>query len=395
MRSVIQRTWPICALMIALIVIVLWNISPYNFNATAIFHMDDITAAGNVMPQDFVILNVPSYDGAQYYQVARNIPKMFTPSKWHELRAVVPGSYAYQRFLLPLTSYIVSLGQTAALPWAFLFINIFALVYSLILILKRDKSKGIYGLALTLSPAAMVAMHFTLAEPLTILLLTFFLLRYIDRQKIGMPDVAALSLLVLAREVNILFIAFLIGFSVLKMRWRDVLWLLIPVASFLALHTLIYQIFGNVPFLISAGARQLPGSAAMKLVLGMRPYSMFTFSAIALFIGFVIPGIVFTLKDIWKRRQIEVLSLGSLAFFGVMLLMPDYIWGSITSIGRVITPIYPLFIFLLMERDTKWSRTLAVIILLIGIGAAIGLATSIHPYHLVGDPVPLGDEYPF
>jgi RsiW-degrading membrane proteinase PrsW (M82 family) len=78
-----------------------------------------------------------------------------------------------------------------------------------------------------------------------------------------------------------------------------------------------------------------------------------------------------------------------------MLVMPDYIWGSITSIGRVITPIYPLFIFLLMERDTKWSRTLAVIILLIGIGAAIGLATSIHPYHLVGDPVPLGDEYPF
>jgi hypothetical protein len=27
---------------------------------------------------------------------------------------------------------------------------------------------------------------------------------------------------------------------------------------------------------------------------------MFTFSAIALFIGFVIPGILFTFKDIWK-----------------------------------------------------------------------------------------------
>lgn len=380
--STIRRMWPIRVHMAALIVIMMLNILPYDFNATAIFHMDDTTAAGNEMPKDFVILNVPSYDGAQYYQVARNIPKMFTPSAWSELRAKVPGSYAYQRFLLPLTSFVVSFGQTSALPWAFLFVNFFALGYALILILKRDDSKWLYGLALVFSPAAMVAMHFTLAEPLTILLLTFFLLRYIDRQKIGVPDVIALSLLVLAREVNILFIAFLIGFSVLKLRWRDVLLLLIPALVFLGLHYWIYQIFGNVPFLISAGARQFPGSAAMKLVLGLRPYSHYTFSAIALFLGFVIPGILFTLTDIWHRKKIEILSLGSLAFFGVMLLMPDYIWGSITSIGRVITPIYPLFLFLLMERNTKLSRILAWIVLAIGIGAAIGLILSVHAYHL-------------
>lgn len=381
MKRYVKQAWPVLALFGALVIVVLLNIRPYGYNVTAIFHMDARTAEGNVMPKNFVILNAPSYDGAQYYQVARNVPTIASPTAWDTLKKN-PGSYAYQRFLLPLTAYLLSFGSIALLPWAFLVINITALLVAAFLIVERKPHLGLYALALGLSPAAMVAMHFTLAEPLTIVLITAFLLRYTKRQRIEWMDVLLLSGLVLAREVNILFIAFVVGFSMLTMRWRDIVMLAAPVIVFVGWHSVIYGMFGDVPFLISAEAKQFPGSAAMKVVLGLRGYDRYTLSAAALFLGFVVPGVVYVLTDIAKRKRIEILSLGALAFFGVMLLMPDYIWGSVTSIGRVITPVYPLFLLLLAERNTKTSKVLATIILLLGIGTAVGLALSTHPFTL-------------
>ncbi len=374
----LKQYWPLLILALTLTLFVLLNIRPYGYNLTSIFHIDDVLSRQNPMPEGVVVLQVPSYDGAQYYQIARNIPKIFIPSHWNELQTKSPGSYAYQRFLLPLTAFVVSFGQEPLLPYAFLLINILALMLTAALLCR--KTRPIYALALCLSPAAMIAMHFTLAEPLTILLITTFLLRYTTLKKIQWLDVLLLSLLVLAREVNILFIAYLIGFSVLKRQWRDIVILLIPVAMFIGWHTVIYQIFGNIPFLISTDATLLPMSEPLKLVFGVYGYNQFSLSSVALFLGFVLPGIVWIGRDILHTKKLEILSLGALAFFGIMSLMPHYIWGSITSIGRVITPVYPLYILALAQRDTRVTRVLAALILLIGLGAAVGLVLSVHPY---------------
>jgi len=374
-----KQRWPILILALTLALIVLLNIRSYGFSITSIFHVDEVLSTQNPMPRGFVVLKVPSYDGAQYYQVARNMPKIMNPSRWSELRNISPGSYAYQRFLLPLSAYILSLGQEAALPYVFLLINILALLVTAAEMLRRKKHP-LYALALCLSPAAMVAVHFMLAEPLTILLITTFLLRYAEKKHMTWFDVLLLSLLVLAREVNILFIAYLIGFSLLKQNWRDVLKLLIPAAVFVSWHAIILGIFGNIPFLISAEAKVLPFSEPLKNLLGVYGYDRMSLSSIALFFGFVLPGIAWVCTDMWKTRKLEILSLGALAFFGIMTLMPHYIWGSITSIGRVITPVYPLYILAIASRDTNVTRVLASLILLIGLGAAIGLAFSSHPY---------------
>lgn len=374
--------WPIAVIALALALIVAVNTAPYGYRITAPFHMDARTAEGNPLPPGFVVLEVPSYDGAQYYQVARNIPKMVNSSRWHELTEHPPGSYAYQRFLLPLVAYAASFGNVSALPLSFFFINIGAVLLTAFLLLKRYPQSWLYVLALCLSPAVIVAMHFTLAEPLTILLITAFLIRFADRGRLGLLDVLLLSLVVLAREVNILFIGFLIGYMLLKKQWRDAALLLIPAAVFMGLHGLIYEIFGNVPFLISAGARRIPGSEAFKLVSGQYGYGSHSLSAIAFCLFFFIPGLFFILKDINRTRRIELLSLGSLAFFGVLSLMPEYIWGSMSSIGRVITPVFPLFILLLRERDTPMARVIAVFTILLAAATALGLAMSIHPYTL-------------
>lgn len=382
MTEKLQRSWPVAALAVILVGITLLMIKPYAYNVTSIFHMDAVTAAGNTMPAGFVILNAPSYDGAQYYQVARNIPKIVNPARWPELKKKAPGSYAYQRLLLPLVAFVLALGMPTLLPWAFLLVNALALLLTAGLILRKNPSGWIYALALCLSPAAMVAMHFSLAEPLTILLITLTLLNYQKTNRVTTTALLCLCLVVLAREVNILFVAYLFGWSLLTKKWRDALLLLIPAIVFLGWHAMILGIFGDVPFLMSAAAHRIPGSAALEVLLGYKGYDRLTITSVALMILFVFPGIVYAIRDIAKRRKADVLSLGSLAFFGVMLVMPDYIWGSITSIGRVITPVYPLTLLLFMERDDAWAKLSAFMILALGLATGVALALSAYPYTL-------------
>ncbi len=377
--KILKQYWPLLVLALTLIVLVVMNIRPYGYNLTSIFHIDDVLSSQHPMHQGTVILQVPSYDGAQYYQIARNIPKIITQSRWHELQRSSPGSYAYQRFLLPLLAFLLSLGSEPFLPYAFVLINLLALLLTAKALLQRSKNP-LFAFALCLSPAAMVGLHFSLAEPLTILLIIIFLLRYTTIQKIEWRDVFLLSLLVLTREVNILFVAFLFGYSLLKKHWRDILPLLIPTLVFISWHAIILSIFGNIPFLISTDSSLFPLAEPLKLLIGVYGFHYRTLSSIALFLCFVLPGILWLIRDIMQTKRLEILPLGALAFFGIMSLMPHNIWGSITSIGRVITPVYPLYILALAQRDTPMTRTLAFFIMLIGLSAAVGLILSVHPY---------------
>ena len=382
MSAVRSHVWPLAALALVLAGLIALTLVPYRGNVTALFHMDHLLANQHAMQQDFVILDVPSYDGAQYYQVARNMPLMLKRTQWETLRTKSPGAYAYQRFLLPALAYAVSFGRDAALPYAFLAINVLCLLGTCVLALRflRKAWAPLYALALSLSPAALVALHFAIAEPLTLLLLTAFLTRYLTRGKLAAADAILLSLAVLTREVNILFVGVVFLDVLCRRRWRSLVLLILPIGSFLALHGLIYGIFTDVPFLWSTEKRGIPGYAILELLLGWRGYSAYTLSGIAMFVAFLLPVGAWLIADIWRRREADFLSLALLAFLALMFAMPDHIWGSITSIGRVITPVYPLSILALARRDTPVTRVLACAILGLGLAGGIALAVISHPF---------------
>lgn len=379
--TVALRRWPVLATAALLAAIVAVALLPYRGNVTALFHLDDVLASRHEMPEGFVVLQVPAYDGAQYYQMARNMPLIFS-GDWEPLRELPPGSYAYQRFLLPLVAWIVAFGQEPLLPYAFLLINVLALIATAAVALKSSKGKGLYALAFAFCPSAMVALHFMLAEPLALLAIALFLQRYVKQERIGWVEVLLLTLLALSREVNILFIALLFVYVVGRKRWKDVALMLIPIAGFLALHGLIYAIFKEIPFLESADKRTFPLQAIWELLTGVYGYNRLTLSSIPLFLFFVLPGFVWTVRHIAKRRDFTFLPLATLAFLGLMLTMPDHIWGSITSIGRVITPVYPLFLTLAAKEDTWPARLISAGVLLLGLAAAFGLALLPHPFIL-------------
>lgn len=382
MRTQISRIWLPFALFLVLATFTALTVAPYGNNLTALFHMDTLLADQHPMPKGFVILDIPSYDGAQYWQIARNIPKIFSPALWSDLAAASPGPYAYQRILLPAFAFMLAMGQDALLPYAFLLIQFFCLLGTYALIVRRFPQAKLYACALALSPAALIALHFSLAEPLTILLLTAFLLRTQDRARLTAFDILLLCLLVLTREVNILFVALFFLYCLFKRRWHDGALLLIPAGVFLGWHAVIYGIFHAIPFLWSTEKNAWPFQAILELLLGKYGYNHYTFSSIALALFFVLPAILWTAVYIFRKRDTSFLPIATLAFLGLMTLMPNHIWGSITSIGRVITPVYPLFLLTVLQRDSRITRMVALAILLLGCAAGLGLAFSFHPFHV-------------
>lgn len=370
---------PISILLALLIAILLMALTPYGGNVSALLRIDETLTGQRGAPAGTVVLKDPGYDGMEYWQIARNMPAFFQPTRWNEITKASPGSYAYQRFLLPLLAFLLAFGQENLLPYSFLLINIAAIVATFFVI-STKKHRHLYAFALCLSPAAMVSLQFSLAEPLTIFLITTFLVRFTRTQRIDFPNALLLSAAVITREINILFIVSVGGWLVWKRQWKDVLALCIPAAAFVALHGIIYLIFDEIPFLMSTDKRALPLTAIVELVSGKRGYNRYTLSSIALFIGFVLPATVWVIVEIIRKRTATFLHTMLLVFLCIMLAMPDHIWGSITSIGRVITPVYPLFAMATAKEDTLSTRLLAAILIVLGLAAAIGLALMPHPY---------------
>lgn len=369
-------------LLAALAGILFLTLRPYGGNVSALFHLDQHTQETYGVTPNFVVLTIPGYDGEQYYEIARMMPKVFQPGRWPEMAATPTLAYSFQRFLLPLTAYVFSAGQERFLPLTFLLIQILSLLWTCGVVVWAFPRKWFYGLALALCPAALLGLHFSLAEPLTLALLTTFLVRFIERTKLHTLDILLLSLFVLTREVNILFIGTLFLYCVWKKRWQDCFLLIIPGATFIALHTLIYGIFNEIPFLWSTDKHAFPLSAIFDVLRGAKGYNNLTLSSIALFLGFVLPAALWSVWNLWKKNMTSFLPLFSVIFFGLMCLMPDHIWGSITSIGRVITPIYPLFLLQAAERDTLVARVLTASVMALGLGISLALALGTHPFIL-------------
>ncbi|TSC80453.1 MAG: hypothetical protein G01um101425_107 [Candidatus Peregrinibacteria bacterium Gr01-1014_25] len=377
----LRQRWPVALLAAVLMVVIALTLTPYRGDVSALFHMDAEHAQTYQPPAGFVLLDMPGYDGMQYYAIARTVPDLLTGEGRARIGADANLSYSYQRFLLPLLAFALSLGNDTLLPFAFIALNVGSLLAACWWIVRWRRSAWPFALGIALSPAAMVGLHFSLAEPLTLLLFTVVLTRVIDRDRIDVLDALLLAAAALSREINGVAIAFLLAAFLVRGRWRDALWLCLPATVFLLWHAAIYGVFGTVPFLWSAGKRDLPFAAIVEILLGRRGFNAFTLSSIALFLGFCLPAIVLLLRDVARRRPPLLLGIGALAFLAVMSVMRFDIWGAITSIGRVITPVYPFVLLYGACQSTRAWKLLAVATMAVGLAAGMGLALTVHPWH--------------
>jgi hypothetical protein len=217
------------------------------------------------------------YDGQFAYYVARDPAGS---------RACLDApAYRMQRILLPALGRLLSLGRTTLIPWAFLAINLIALVGSTALLeslLAAERVSRWYALTYGLFAGVFMAVRLSTTEALAYGLV-IAAVWFGQRNQLG-PAAIMLALACLAKETAGVFVAGYLLYLALHRRWRDAIRMALVVGlPFAAWQIVLYAWLGE--FGVGSGGAKatafeiIPfygvlkiateGSLAAFLVLGM------------------------------------------------------------------------------------------------------------------------------
>lgn len=131
-------------------------------------------------------------------------------------------AYRMQRMLLPALGRVLSLGQAAAVPWAFVVINLAALVIGTALLEELLRAEGVsrwYALSYGLFVGVVMAVRLSTTEALAYGLVIAGL--WFGQRERLLWAAIMLALAGLAKETTGLFTAGYLLYLALQRRWRD------------------------------------------------------------------------------------------------------------------------------------------------------------------------------
>src|SRR3989344_5132695 len=328
----------IAGAVLFLIALIAFQVSRYDGNVSALLHVSREFGEAFQVPHGVVLYEDGGYDGMLYYQIARDIPKILFGSRDGSLPPY-DSAYRAQRILLPLFTYLLSLGQESYFPWVILLINLASITGALALALSFMRKISLPILTLVFNPAALVGVLFALSEPLSLFFTTLFLVLW-KRSKgiISGWQVIALALAMFAREPTIFLILPLAGWYLWKKQWKNASLLALALAPSLLWQWFLIERFGTLALTTGSHMINLP------------------------------------LLGVWQLLLLICLL--------VLFSLDAHIWGVITSVGRVLTPIYPLFAFTASERNSLSDRLISLNLIAVSIIAAIGIASITHPFSI-------------
>ena len=154
------------------------------------------------------------YDGQFYYQMARN------PFQAYQFMDNAP--FREQHMFYPLVVGVLSLGQTALIPYMLLLVNVVSVILTVELVsrllIKFDFSPW-FSLALGLYFGQAAGILFDTAEPFTYFLVCLGVWIIIEKSRYGLAALM-LGLASLAREIAILFPIGYLCVAVVQKKWR-------------------------------------------------------------------------------------------------------------------------------------------------------------------------------
>jgi hypothetical protein len=362
---------------ILLLFLVFLGVRNYEGNASALLHMNKGFGEMHRVPAGVVLYREGAYDGMLYYQVARDIPALFSGG---ETSYNMP--YRFQRIVLPLLAYMVVLGNESYFAQAMLGINIAAALGTLALMLALTRRKVLHAAASVFNPAMLVGILYMVTEPVSIFFITLFFFFWLKRdQRLDFFSLSALTLALFARETTVFLIGLLFLWSIFHRRWKEMLLILIPMALFFLWQYFLDVRLGAVAFQANSNIVAPPFGGPLTLIqLSLQKLTTYRLSSLGLLL-FVIPLCVVLGKEwIEKKQRMGLLCflLSGLVF--TMLCMDSHMWGALTSIGRVVTPVYPVYVLYAAERDTWVERSISAILIVMSIVAAIFIASVPHTY---------------
>lgn len=353
--------------------------SHYGGNVSGLLHMDVPFGETHRVPPGIVLYEDAAYDGMLYYQVARDVPELFTGR-----HIVLDSPYRFQRILLPLFANAVTLGSERWFPWALLLLNLGAVLGSFALMAAMLHRANVHAWTVALNPAATVGVLYSLTEPLSLFFVVAFL-RLWDRagMRVTWWGILALTLSLFARETTVFLLGLLFLWSLWKRRWTEAGMAVVPMLPFVAWQRFLALRFGDVGFQANANVVSFPFEGPFDLLRSLATgITSYRLSAAALLI-FVLPLLGVLLRE-WSRKKttIGVLPFLVSGLVGAMLCMDPHMWGAITSIGRVVTPIYPVYALYAARADTRAHRMVSWALIAVTLVASVGIASVPHPYRV-------------
>lgn len=367
-----------CAAL-AIAVLVWLGVRNYGGNVSALLHMDVPFGEKHAVPEGVVLYEDAAYDGMLYYQVARELPALFGGGEME-----LDSPYRFQRVLLPLFVRAVSFGDERAFPYALLAINVASALGALALGLAIMKRVSIHVVAVIVNPAVLVGILYSLTEPLSLFFTMLFLAAWQGAGRaMNAVGVVALTLSLFARETTVFLMGMLFLWYLWRRQWRDALLVVLPVAPFVAWQQFLALRFGDIGFQANSNIVSFPFGGPIALIQSqMEHVTLYGLSSLAL-LAFVLPACVLLARD-WLRKgkSIDVLAFVLSGLCVVMLCLDPHMWGALTSVGRVVTPIYPVYALYAAERGTRSLRVLSIVLIVISVVAAVGIASVPHPFRL-------------
>lgn len=369
------------ATALLLMALVAFGVRQYEGNLSGLLHMDTTFGETHQVPPGVVLYTDGGYDGMLYYEVARELPALFFGG---EIRLDSP--YRFQRALLPGIVYLLTFSNAAWFPFAFVFVNVVCALIALWLMLRLTNGKVLHALTIVANPAVLVGILFTLTEPLSlVMMVAFFAVWRKNGQSLSPLAILFLILSLLARETTVFLIGLLFVWYVWNKRWSQAARAVIPMLVLAAWQWFLVWRLGDQGFQANSNIVAWPFGGPIQVVRwfldGHKLSYVITSLALLLF---VLPLLGVLLRE-WmpvlrKRARLDVLTFLLSGLVGTLLCMDQHMWGVITSIGRVVTPLYPVYALWAADRDDKVHNILSTILITVSVMAAIGIAMVRHPY---------------
>ncbi len=243
------------------------------------------------------------YDGQFAYYIARD------PSGSPGCLDVP--AYRAQRILLPALGRALSLGQDALIPWAFVAINLAALVVSTALLeelLAAERASRWYALSYGLFVGVFMAVRLSTSEALAYGLVIAGIW-YAQREQLWQMAIM-LALAVLAKETTGLFVGGYLLFYALHRRWRDTIRLALVVGvPFVVWQIVLYGWLGALG-IGSGGAKAtsfeiIPFAGVIKIATEGSIAAFLLLGILFVFPAAMVPGLWAlrqTIRDLRDRR---------------------------------------------------------------------------------------------
>ena len=358
----LRRWWaaawpPLLVVLLGYVVVSVVMLRAFDYNPSGPARIGTMLPADHFWTEHTKVTEGVGYDGQWFFYIAHDpLLRAPNPETYLDLPA-----YRYARILYPTLTWMLALGQPAAIPWALLAVNLLAGLLGTVAALDIVRYLGAnrwLAVGFAFSPPMLIGISAYLAEPTSLALVTVGVALAIRGRH--WPAGLALMLSVLAREPSILVPVGFGLYALARLDWRRAAAYLLPLSVPILWHISILARLGALPSAQSPSNFGVPFGGAyyrLGLLLGWHPPMLgepvptFNVWSEAIIILTSVAIILIGLTKVLKRRD----AFAWLLWLQALLALGTgpFVWADLYSYGRVLGLLYLMFALSLLTQPRR------------------------------------------